>query len=86
MFLQLRDVKTTEELRAILGTDDYDFHFDCGYTKPTSQVEIADHDQVVKCIWLHFIFFVPHAELEQLKKVSVKLCRWNCWLYFIHVK
>ena len=29
---------------------------------------IADRDQVVKCIWLHFIFFVPHAELEQLKK------------------
>lgn len=61
-------MKTTEELRAILGTDDYDFCFDCGYTKPTSQVEIADRDQVVKCIWLHFIFFVPHAELEQLKK------------------
>ena len=35
MFLPLQDVKTTAELRAILGTDDYDFRFDCEYTKPS---------------------------------------------------
>jgi len=67
-YLQVQEAKTTEELSGIVGTDEYDFRFDCGYTKPTCQLKIADRDQMVKCIWLHFIFFMPHAELEQLKQ------------------
>ena len=66
--MQVLQVETAEELRAMIGTDDYDFRFDCGYAKPTSQLEITDRDKVVKCVWLHYIFFLPHAELEQLKK------------------
>lgn len=61
-------MKTTDELRSILGKDEYDFRFDCGYTKPTNQIEISDRDDFVKSIWLHFTFFLPHAELEQLRK------------------
>ena len=45
-----------------------DFHFECGYLKPTSQMQLADKDHLFKCVWLHYVFFVPHAELEQLRK------------------
>lgn len=67
-YLQVQEAKTTEKLRGIVGTDEYDICFDCGYAKPTRQLEIVDRDQMVKYIWLHFIFFMPHAELEQLKQ------------------
>lgn len=48
--------------------EELDFRFECGYLKPTCQIELADKDQLIKCVWLHYIFFVPHAELEQLRK------------------
>jgi len=34
--------------------------------EPTSQMQLADKDHLLK--WLHYIFFVPHTELEQLRK------------------
>ncbi len=40
----------------------------CGYTKPTSQVKMADVKQLLAAVWLHFIKYHPHAELDQLKK------------------
>ena len=61
-------MKTTNELRILIGSDEYDFRFDCGYTKSTNQIEYSNRDQFVKLIWLHFVFFLPHAELEQLRK------------------
>ena len=29
---------------------------------------VNDEHHLVKCVWLHYIFFVLHAELEQLRK------------------
>ena len=48
--------------------DELDFRFDCGYTKPTRLLQISDADKIVKAIWLHYVYFIPHAELEQLKR------------------
>ena len=31
-------------------------------------MQLADKDHLFKCVWLHYVFFVPHAELEQLRK------------------
>ena len=48
--------------------EELDFRFQCGYLKPTYQIQLSDKDQIVKSVWLHYIFFLPHAELEQLRK------------------
>lgn len=45
-----------------------DFRFDCGYTKPTRSMSIADKDEFIHAVWLHHFFFLPHAELGQFRK------------------
>jgi len=54
------------ELRSLLATDDFLFH--SGYSKPTANVTIDDKEDIIRSVWLHFVFFYPHAELEQLRK------------------
>ena len=66
--LQVQEATTSEELQTFFEKEDYDFRFDCGYTKQTNQIVISDRDLFVKAIWLHYVFFLPHAELEQLRK------------------
>ena len=41
---------------------------DCGYSKPIHRMELPDKDAFIKTVWLHYIFFIPHAELSQLQK------------------
>ena len=31
-------------------------------------MSLEDKDELIRCIWLHFVLFHPHAELEQLRK------------------
>lgn len=42
------------------------FRFHCGYSKPC--ISLDDKDEFIHSIWLHFVHFNPHAELEQLRK------------------
>ena len=37
-------------------------------SKLTSQIELSDKDQLFKSVWLHYVCFLNHAELEQLWK------------------
>ena len=48
--------------------DSFDFLFTCGYNKPICQIKVLDRENLVKAVWLHYVIFHPHAELEQLKK------------------
>ena len=41
---------------------------ECGYSKPLQSIELSRKDEIVKTLWLHYVYFSPHAELEQLKK------------------
>jgi len=52
--------------------DQLDFHFDCGYLKPVYLLHLSNKDELIKAAWLHYVFFLPHAELEQLKRVYVE--------------
>ena len=72
--MQIAEVSTTEELRSLLNEDEFDFRFTCGYTKPTQQI---DKHELSSSIWLHYVLYNPHAELEQLQKGFVKLCKCN---------
>lgn len=51
-----------------LVDDELGFRFECGYSKPTSKILLSDKDKIVKAVWLHYVYFIPHAELEQLRK------------------
>ena len=66
--LQVQSATTTEQLQALLNGDDYTFRFHCGYTKPSTLVSLDDKEEFARSIWLHFVLFQPHAELEQLRK------------------
>ena len=48
--------------------EELDFRFDCGYSKPSTQLQMSDREKLVTAIWLHYVFFVPHAEIVQLRK------------------
>ena len=61
-------VSSDLELVRLVDDDRFDFRFRCGYNKPTRNMSIDDKDTFVKAIWLHYTFFEPHAELQQLRK------------------
>ena len=48
--------------------EELDFRFERGYSKPTSRVELSDKYQIIKSVWLHYIYFLPNVELQQLRR------------------
>ena len=59
-------MNSTESLRSLVQTE-LDVRFDCGYMKPISQITLADKGNLINTFWLHHVFFIPHAELLQLR-------------------
>ena len=66
--LQIDGATTTVELQSLVKLERFDFQFNCGYTKPATRILIDDKDPFIKAIWLHYTYFLPHAELQQLQK------------------
>ena len=66
--LQIDGATTTVELQSLVKLERFDFRFNCGYTKPATNIVIDDKDPFIKAIWLHYAYFLPHAELQQLQK------------------
>jgi hypothetical protein len=66
--LQIQGTTTKQEFLGEIQKDEFDFRFNCGYTKPTTSLDISDKEEFIQAIWLHHVFFLPHAELEQLHK------------------
>lgn len=60
-------MNSTSELR-LLVENELDVRFDCGYTKPSHLIDLSHREEIIKALWLHYVFFSPHAELDQLKK------------------
>ena len=46
-------------------TDGYGFRYQYGYAKASY---IDDPDCIVRAVWLHYVLYHPHAELEQLRR------------------
>ena len=49
-------------------TDEYGFRYQCGYAKPATLMTLEDKDCIVRAVWLHYVLYHPHAELEQLRR------------------
>ena len=68
--------------------DDLDLRFECGYSKPSAQLTLLDRQKLVNAVWLHYVFFLPHAELVQLQKgfcetlqLEALTPKCNIWLF-----
>ncbi len=69
--------------------------FECGYSKPTVQIGLSHKQEIIKALWLHHVFFSPHAEIAQLKKgfretlqVESLVCSYPhiIWGFLVHSK
>lgn len=48
--------------------EEFSFRFQCGYNKPDFRVTLADKEDMLRSIWLHYVHFQVHAELDQFRK------------------
>ena len=55
-------------MQTLFKTHDFDFRFQCGYVKPTGSIDVSNRTEFINSIWLHHVFFSPHAELQQIRK------------------
>ena len=53
------------ELKQLLDEEQFDFRLT---NKPMRNINIDDKSTLLNAIWLHYTFFQPHAELQQLRK------------------
>ena len=60
----MTEVKSTEDLYSLLSKEELDFRFSCGYTKPTSKVEVKDVDGLIVFCVAPPCLCLLHAELE----------------------
>ena len=48
--------------------DELSVRFECGYSKPAHRIDLSHKKEIIKALWLHYVFFTCHAEIEQLRK------------------
>ena len=63
----MMDISSVEELRSFVDKN-LEMRFECGYQKPTISLQMSDRQELMKAVWLHFVYFLPLAELQQLRK------------------
>ena len=66
--MQLSGVTNEGEFKDLLGSDEYEFRYACGLTKPSMRIPFSDKDKVVTDISLHCSVLASLAELEQLRR------------------
>ena len=52
----------------LLSSEDYEFRYVCGVSKPSSRILFTEKDKVISAMCLHYTIMVSLAELEQLKR------------------
>ena len=63
----MQSATSPDEFRSLVDKE-LDFRFECGYPKATNKLMLSDKQQLMRALWLHYVFFLAHAELEQLQK------------------
>ena len=51
-----------------MTSNEYDFRFSCGVSKPITWIPFSDKQKVVNAMCLHYSILVSLAELEQLRR------------------
>ena len=66
-FFQILSAHTTEELKVLLDSEEFEFRFDAGVTTPSAALTLQDQKQVAISMAMHFLVYTTKAELDQLK-------------------
>lgn len=64
----MQDINSDEEFQRLICSSGFEFILDCGITKPTVNMSLADRDMVVSAVSLHHAVLGSLAELEQLRR------------------
>ena len=59
---------TSEEMKALLSSSEFDFRFSCGSTRNVQQIQVQEKEDFIRSIWLHYVLFQPLGELDQLRQ------------------
>ena len=50
----------------MLETEEFDFRFDLGISKPVHEIQLTDHEMFVSAMALHYGVLMVKAELDQI--------------------
>lgn len=64
--MQIENATSVAQLQVLLGTEEFDFRFDLGISKPVHKIELTDRDTFVSAMALHYGVLVVKAELDQI--------------------
>lgn len=67
-YTQLASVNSEEQFRSLLSSEEYEFRYDCGISKPSGRIPFSDKVKVVEAMSLHCCVLASLAELEQLRR------------------
>lgn len=67
IILQLSQCKSTEDLKDLLDSKEFEFRFDAGLSFPSDSVKIEDVNNIIRSLAMHFLVYSCKAELDQLK-------------------
>ena len=74
--LQVQQAGSDEELRRVLGSNEYDFRFLCGYAKPLAYPTRTSSLLAYGCIMSTFQYMQSFNSLKMVFKVRCKLEIW----------
>ena len=57
---------STEELRALLDSEEFEFRFEVGMATPTSSIPISDKKELGMSMTMQFVVYKTKAELKRL--------------------
>ena len=66
-FYQLQECTDDHQLQALIGSSDFDFRFNCGYFKASTNVKLTDVPEIVRALALHYLVLHNHSEIEQIQ-------------------
>ena len=66
--LQLQNVKTEDEMRALLDGELFDLRCTCGITVPSQSLKFKDLADIIRSFCLHFVLYCAKSELDQIKE------------------
>lgn len=64
--MQIEDASSVSQLQELLNTEEFDFRYDLGISKPSHEVRLDDRETLVSSMALHFGVLVVKAELDQI--------------------
>ncbi len=68
LLLQLANTSTEQEFHDLLSSEEYEFRYTCGISKPATCIKFPEKLQLISAMCLHYSVLVSLAELQQLRR------------------